>query len=215
MADLQVTAQPRMVTGRKVKHLRNQGLIPVIIYGKTTAATPLQVEERSLERLLHSGGMSQLVSLAVDGAQTHNALIRSVQRHPVTHRLEHVDFYAVNMREKQQVSVPLESTGRSNGFGTGFVVLQVMDHVEIEALPADIPARVVVDITLLTLERPITVADLPEIQGVSYLTDADETLFSLSVTREEVEEEPEPVEAEPEVVGTKGKREDEEEEDEE
>jgi large subunit ribosomal protein L25 len=213
MADLQVTAQPRSVTGRKVKQLRNQGIIPVIIYGKTTPATPLQVDERSLERLLHSGGLSRLVSLAVDGVQTHNALIRSVQRHPVSHRLEHVDFYAVNMSEKQHVSVPLEATGKASGLGAGVIVLQVMDHIEIEALPADIPAKVVVDITPLTLDRPITVADLPAMDGVSYLTDPDETLFSLSVTREEVEEAPEPVDAEPEVVGAKGKREEEEDED--
>lgn len=212
MADLQLAAQPRTVTGRKVKQLRNQGIIPVVIYGKTTAATPLQVDERSLERFLHSGGMSRLVSLAVDGAQTHNALIRSVQRHPVSHHLEHVDFYAVNMSEKQHVSVPLESTGKASGLAAGVIVLQLVDHIEIEALPADIPAKVVVDISPLTLERPITVADLPEIQGVSYLTDTDETLFSLSVTREEVEEEPAPVEVEPEVVSAKGRREEEEEE---
>ncbi|RIK42469.1 MAG: 50S ribosomal protein L25 [Chloroflexi bacterium] len=212
MADLQLTAQPRTVIGRQVKQLRNQGIIPVIIYGKTTPATPLQVDERSLERVLHSGGMSRLVSLAVNGDQTHNALIRSVQRHPVSHRLEHVDFYAVNMLEKQHVSVPLESTGRASGLGAGVIVLQVIDHVEIEALPADIPAKIVVDISPLTLERPITAADLPEVPGVSYLTDADETLFSLSVTREEVEEEPEPTEVEPEVVGAKGKEEEEEEE---
>jgi large subunit ribosomal protein L25 len=215
MADLQVTAQPRTVTGRKVKHLRSQGIIPVVIYGKTTPATSLQADERSLERLLHGGGMSVLVSLAVDGAQTHNALIRSVQRHPVSHRLEHVDFYAVNMLEKQHLSVPLESEGIASGLTAGVIVLQVMDQIEIEALPADIPAKIVVDISPLTLERPITVADLPEVQGVSYLTAVDETLFSLSVTREEIEEEPEPVDAEPEVVGAKGREEDEEAEDEE
>jgi large subunit ribosomal protein L25 len=212
MADLQLTAQHRSVTGRKVKQLRNKGLIPVVVYGKTVSHETVQIEERSLERVLHSGGMSQLIELAVEGAKTHNALIREVSRHPVSHKLQHVDFYAVNMSEKQHVSVPIEATGKANGLGAGLILLQVLDHITIEALPADIPAHIVVDITPLTLERPITVADLPPVPGVIYLEEADTEVFILNVTREEVE--PEPVETtgtEPEVV-SKGKREEEEEE---
>jgi len=210
MADLQITAQPRTLTGRKVKQLRNQGIIPVVIYGNKISASHLQMDERSLERVLHSGGMSRLVAVSVaDAKAPHNALIREVRRHPVTHRLEHVDFYAVNMTEKQVISVPLESTGKASGIAGGIIVLQGLDHVEIEALPADIPAKVVVDITPLTLERPITVADLPALAGVTYLTDAETNLFTLSVTREEVEETPAEGAAEPEVVA-RGKQDDDE-----
>ena len=210
MADLQLTASPRTVMGRKVKQLRNQNVIPVVIYGKRLPAEALQVEERSLERVLHSGGMSRLVELAIDGSKTHNALIRNVQRHPVSHRLSHVDFYAVDMSEKQHVNVVIEATGKPSGLAAGLIVLQVMDHVEIEALPADIPAKIVVDITPMTLERPITVADLPVVSGVSYLAEPDEHVLTLSITRAEVEAEAEAAAAEPEVVAVKGKKEDEE-----
>jgi large subunit ribosomal protein L25 len=172
----------------------------------------LQIDERSLERVLHSGGTTRLVEVAVNGGRPLNALIRDVQRHPVTHRLTHVDFYAVDMTEKQHVSVPIESTGRASGLSSGLIVLQVMDHVTVEALPADIPARIEVDITPLTLERPITVADLPALSGVTYLAEAEENVFTLQATREEVEEVAETTEAEPEVVGGKGKRDEEEEE---
>jgi large subunit ribosomal protein L25 len=212
MADLQLAAQPRSVTGRKVKQLRAQGQIPVVVYGKRINATSLQIDERSLERVLHSGGTTRLVEVAVNGGRPLNALIRDVQRHPVTHRLTHVDFYAVDMTEKQHVSVPIESTGRASGLSSGLIVLQVMDHVTVEALPADIPARIEVDITPLTLERPITVADLPALSGVTYLAEAEENVFTLQATREEVEEVAETTEAEPEVVGGKGKRDEEEEE---
>ena len=139
MADLQLTASPRTLTGRKVRQLRNRNLTPVVLYGKRVPSEALQVEERSLERVLHSGGMSRLVEVAVDGSRTHNALIRNIQRHPVSHRLSHADFYAVDMSEKQQVSVVVEATGKPEGLAGGLIILQVMDHVEIEALPADIP----------------------------------------------------------------------------
>jgi large subunit ribosomal protein L25 len=202
MADLQLTAQHRTVTGRKVKQLRAQGLIPIVLYGKTISSEVLQIDERNLERVLHSGGMSRLIELAVDGAGTHNALIREVSRHPVSHKLQHVDFYAVDMSEKQHVSVPVEATGRPSGLAAGLILLQVLDQIAIEALPADIPAKIVVDITPLTLERSITVADLPAIPGISYLDETDTDVFVLNITREEVEEEPvETEEAEPEVVG--------------
>ncbi len=210
MADLQLAAKPRSVTGRKVRQLRAAGLIPAVIYGKTTPAETLQVEERSIERLLSSGGSSRLVELAVEGSKKHNALVRSVVRHPVTHRLTHVDFYAVNMAEKQQVNISLQASGHPESLVGGLILLQVADQVLVEALPADLPAEVVVDISPLTLERPITVADLPKLPGVEYLAELDTQLFTLSVTRAEVEsEEPVETEAEPEVVSAR--REDEEE----
>jgi large subunit ribosomal protein L25 len=212
MGDLQLSAQHRTMTGRKVKQLRNKGLIPVVVYGKTVSPEPLQIEERNLERVLHSGGMSRLIELAVEGATTHNALIREVSRHPVSHKLQHVDFYAVNMSEKQHVSVPIESTGRAGGLAAGLILLQVLDHITIEALPADIPANIAVDITPLTLDRPITVADLPTLPGITYIEEPDTEVFILNMTREEVEPEPaEPTGAEPEVVG-RGQRDEDEEE---
>lgn len=209
MAELKVAAKPRMLAGRKVRQLRNQGLIPVVLYGKKVNAASLQVEERSLERVLHNGGMSQLVEVAMDGSGTLNALIRSVQRHPVTHRLTHVDFYAVDMTEKQEVNVPIEAMGRASGMAGGLILLQVMDHILVEALPADIPAKITVDITPLTFERPITVADLPVLPGVQYLAALEEEVYTLQATREEVEPAATEVVAEPEVVA-KGKKDEDE-----
>ncbi|MCB0185963.1 MAG: hypothetical protein KDE31_16955, partial [Caldilineaceae bacterium] len=98
MAELKLAAQPRTLMGRKVRQLRTQGLLPVVVYGKKQEeAASLQVETRSFERVLHAAGFSQLVTIDVDGGTTHNVLIRDIQRHPVTHTPIHVDFYAVDM----------------------------------------------------------------------------------------------------------------------
>jgi large subunit ribosomal protein L25 len=155
-----------------------------------------------------------LVQVVVEGGTTHNVLIREVQRHPVSHRYLHADFYAVNMNEKQEVSVPVVAAGKPAALVTGLMVLQGLDMVEISALPADIPASIEVDITGLDPENPITVAHLPTLPGVEYLNDPTEHLFTMIATREEViEEEPTEVEAEPEVVA-RGRAEEEEQEEE-
>jgi large subunit ribosomal protein L25 len=212
MAELILSAQPRTITGRKVSQLRRQGLVPVVVYGQGNPPVSLQVPERQLELTLHHGGFSQLVRVQVEGGATHNVLIREVQRHPVSHHYLHADLYAVNMNEKQEVSVPVVGVGKPLALTTGLMVLQPLDIVEISALPADIPASIEVDITNLDLENPITVADLPVLSGVEYLNAPGEYIFSLIETREEVLEE-EPVEeaAEPEVVA-RGKQDEEEDE---
>lgn len=216
MAELQLSAQPREITGRKVKKIRQQGLVPVVVYGARQDPTSLQVEARQLESTLHAGGISQLVEVTVDGGGIHNVLIRDIQRHPVSHSLMHADLYAVNMSEKQQVSVAIHQVGEPGEIAAGLMVLQAMDQVEIEALPTDIPSHVEIDISSLTLEGAITVSDLPTLPGVEYVSDPDEAVFTMIATRvEEEEEEEEMLEgeglAEPEVL-TGGKAEDEEEE---
>jgi large subunit ribosomal protein L25 len=213
MAELKLDAQPRTLVGRKVRQLRRQGLVPVVVYGNSQAPVNLQVSSRNLETTLHHGGFSQLVRVNVEGGSTLNVLVREIQRHPTSHAYLHVDLYAVNMSEKQHTSVPVVSTGRPSALIAGYMVLQGVDVVEVEALPADIPASIEVDITNLDMENPITIADLPKLAGVEYLGDSDEQLFTMIAPRVEVEEPaPSEVEAEvePEVVARGKSDEDEE-----
>lgn len=217
MAKLKLDAQLRELTGRKVRKLRNQGLVPIVIYGDVEEPENAQVDETSLERVLKAGGSSQLVEVDLEGAGERNVLVRDVQRHPVRRSLIHADFYAVNMQVKQQVSIPVYSVGQPAAETPELVLVQALDHVEIEALPADIPARIDVDVTRLETpdSDPISVSELPELPGVVYLTPPDEPIFSLVYTRvvEEEEEEElleEAMMVEPEVIG-RGKEEEEEE----
>jgi large subunit ribosomal protein L25 len=188
MAVLKLDAEPRTLTGRKVRQLRTQGLVPVVVYGNNQAPVNLQVSARGLELALRHGGFSQLVEVNVQGGGKHNVLVREIQRHPVNHSFTHVDLYAVNMAEKQHTAVQVSSTGRPAAMVTGMMVLQEREMVDIEALPADIPASIDVDITALDLDRAITIADLPQIAGVTYLGEPTETLFTLHLPRvEEIE----------------------------
>lgn len=216
MSTLTLNAGARSLTGRKVKRLRPEGIIPVVIYGRKEAAQNAQVNAAEFEKVLREGGSSQLVRVDLEGEE-YNILVREVQRHPVRHNLLHADFYAVNMSETQHVSVPLITVGVTP-LGFDFVMVQMMDSVEIEALPADIPAHVEVDVSRLESPEspPITVADLPSIAGVIYRSDPDEPICSLILSRAAVSEEEEEAEAElidsvaePEVIG-RGREEEEE-----
>ena len=210
MSELVLEADRRELTGRKVGQLRRQGLVPVVVYGNVKQPVNLQVDNKLLERVLHAGGDTRLVEVTVNGGGKHNVLVKDVQREPVGHRLLHADFYAVNMAEKQHVAVPLVTTGKPVGMIAGLMVLKLHEAIHIEALPADIPGEIEIDITPLDVERPITIADLPQIKGITYVDDPEEVLFNLQQTREEAVEETADVAAEPEVV-KKGKQTDEEE----
>ncbi|MDE0633912.1 MAG: 50S ribosomal protein L25 [Caldilineaceae bacterium] len=218
MSVLTLSASSRSVTGRKVRRLRPEGIIPVVIYGGGDAPRNAQVEDAEFERVLRDGGNSQLVKVDLEGEDI-NVLVREIQRHPVRHNLLHADFYTVNMSETQQVSVPLVTVGAVT-VSADLVMVQSMDSVEIEALPADIPALIEVDVSRLEMPEspPITVADLPTIAGVSYISDADEPICSLILSRAAISEEEEMEEeelldtdVEPEVIG-RGREEEEEEE---
>ena len=216
MSTLTLNASARSVTGRKVKRLRPQGIIPVVIYGRDRTPQNAQVDDIEFEHVLREGGNSQLVKVDLEGEE-HNILVREVQRHPVQHNLLHADFYAVSMSDTQQLSVPLILVGDTS-MGSDLVMVQAMDSVEIEALPVDIPPQIEVDVSRLeSQESPsITVADLPSIPGVTYISDPDEAICSLILSRAAVSEEEEEAEAElvdidaePEVIG-RGREEEEE-----
>lgn len=204
MSELRIDAQLRDVTGHKVKHLRKQGIVPVVIYGQDRQPINAQVDSMRLDRLIQIGG-TQLIELTMTDGGLHNVLIREVQRHPVRRNPTHVDFYSVNMLVKQQVRVSVVSVGHVSGAGAGMVLLQAFSDVEIEALPADIPAHIEVDISILdgVDTTHITVADLPVMAGISYLDDPEEIVFSLVASRAEIEADEEAAadSVEPEIVG--------------
>lgn len=213
-SELQLDAEVRTITGRKVKQLRREGLVPVVVYGNNQDSQTLQVGEREFERVLRGGGSSQLVEVNVSGQETLNVLVRDLQLHPVKRSIIHADLYAVNIREKQQVTISIVQAGRSEAESSETMILQVMDSITIEALPTNIPLEIECDITALNMENNITVADLPDLEGVEYISELDESVFSMMAVRTAVEEvvDEEAVEGavtEPEVM-SKGKAEEEE-----
>lgn len=159
--DTILNAQARKITGRKVKTLRKEGLVPGNIYGKNITSEAVQVKEKEFKDVYKEVGETGIINLKV-GKATKPVLIHNVQIHAVTGEPLHVDFMQVNLKEKVTTAVPVEVVGESpvQKSGLGTVVL-LLDELEVESLPTDIPEKFVVDATKLTeVDQTIKVSDL-------------------------------------------------------
>lgn len=184
-------AEVRNVTGKKVKHLRFSGKTPSTLYGKDFEAKSIQVDTKELAKIFEEVGESGLVDLSLDG-KNYPILLRNPQFDPLEGNLIHVDGYKVNLKEKITATVPIEFVGESPAVKAGKILIGVTEEVEVEALPADLPEKIEVDISKLeTLEQHITVADLiVDRNKIEIKTAADQTVVKLEEPKEEVVEEP-------------------------
>ncbi len=216
MEEITLTAQPRAVTGKQVRQLRRQGLIPAVIYGHRTEPTPIQVEERALRRLLQQVGGNQLIKLRIgDGDTTRMVLVRDVQREPIKRQVLHVDLYEVIMTERIRTEIPVALLGESPVVASGDGMLQRgIETVEVECLPGDLIQNIEVDLSQLTeVDQEITVGDLAISDKLQVLTEPSVTVARILPVQEEIVEEgiSAETEAEVEVISREGPKEEQEE----
>jgi large subunit ribosomal protein L25 len=154
-------AEDRKLSGRKVKRIRLQGLLPGNIYGKGVKSKSVQVNKKEFETLYKDVGETGLVTLQIDKEDL-PVLVNNVQKHPITDEPIHIDFRQVDLKTKVTAEVPVEVVGESpaekQGIGT---VVQYLNEVEIEALPTDLLEKFEVDASYLTeVDQAIYVKDL-------------------------------------------------------
>jgi large subunit ribosomal protein L25 len=193
MANSELQVAPRTVLGKDVKKLRRSGQTPANIYGHKIESTAVQADSAALLRLFKSASRNQIINLKVDGeASPRTVVVREVARHPVTHNVLHVDFFQVSMTEKMRAQVPVVLTGSSDAVATyQGILLQMIEVIEVEALPGDIPAQFEADVTVLTqLEQSIHVRDLHiDESKVTVHTDPDVVVARVAAPRLAAEEE--------------------------
>jgi large subunit ribosomal protein L25 len=210
--ELQVSS--RELLGKRVRHLRKQGVLPANIFGHGIGSRAVQVESAAFRTALGKAGTNTLVALKVDGESPVMALIRRVQRNPVNSRLLHADFYEVSMTEKISLSVPLAFVGEAPGVVTGGgILLRNLEHVEVECLPGDLVHSIPVDISVLTeVGSALYVKDLKVGAAVTIHADPEELVVKVMAPAKEevvaVAEEVAP--ADVEVVAKKKEKEQEE-----
>lgn len=171
-------AQHRKVTGKEVKHLRTQELIPAVIYGSILEeAIQIQVPERSLKGSLREAGGTNIIEIDL-GDSKHNVLVREVQRDILHGDLLHVDFYAISLDIKISTEVPVMLVGESAVVASGeAMMITRANTIEVECLPTEIPSELTLDISRLTeVGDYLTVADLDVPDKVKVLADPEEVL---------------------------------------
>ena len=148
MDQVELRAESRSIVGKRVKQLRAQGIIPLVVYGRKTASANIQAVEFDTRRAL-ARAQGQLIALRIQGeADTRQTLARDVQYDVLSGNVLHVDLYEVDMTETVQVEVSLVLIGEAPPVVTGEMLLnQVLNAVEIECLPGDIVQSIEVDIS--------------------------------------------------------------------
>lgn len=192
-----LSANKRNVLGRKVKQLRTQGFLPANIYGKKVKSQAVQVNLKDFTLVFAKSGETGLVDLALDGKKL-PVLIHNIAYHPITGSPLHADFYQVDLKEKVTTKVPLEIAGEAPAVKdkTG-VLLTIIDELEVEALPQDLPDKISVDVSQLTaVDMGIKVKDLAPNPLVKILTDIELEIVKIApAVSKEAEKELEEAEA--------------------
>ncbi|HNP72596.1 MAG TPA: 50S ribosomal protein L25 [Kouleothrix sp.] len=205
MADrITLDLENRTLTGKKVNKLRRAGLLPATVYGKGVGPFTVQLNARTFSDAYRHAGRTGLLDLNIPGQKSVSVFIHSLQRHPVTRAITHVDFLAVDLRIEVTVDVPLHIVGESELVRRGDALLnQVLTSLEVRALPTDIPSVIEIDVSGLdSFDKSIHVGDIVLQTKGEIATPADELVVSLTQTRPEEAEEAEAGEAaaEPELV---------------
>lgn len=218
MADLKLTAERRAGKGKEAAaELRGQGLVPAVVYGAGVENQSIVVTAREVERLLSSGRASALIQLELaEGKKKKKAtpvLIKEIQRDPIRGTVRHLDFYAVAMDHAVVTQIPVVVRGEDKRRDLAGIVQHVLHHLEVSALPGDLPEHVEVDVSTVPMGHSLHVADLTLPKGVKAVTPTEDVVVSIvAPTRGPAEEEKPEAEAgaaEPEVVA-RGKAEGEE-----
>ncbi|HHT49140.1 MAG TPA: 50S ribosomal protein L25 [Firmicutes bacterium] len=182
-------ATVRKETGKGAVHrLRQAGQIPAVIYGEGQANVCL--DAREAQKFFNTNGYSQLITLQLDNegkVEKRPVLVKEVQFDPVKGNPLHLDFLQVSMQQKVVMKVPVVLVGEEKRVNDGSVIDTALYEVEVSCLPADIPAKIEVDISGLTMGNSITVADLQAPEGIEFVTPATEAVVVAYAPRVEEE----------------------------
>lgn len=187
---LELIAQKREKFGTKIADsLREQGLIPAELYGRGVANLHLSVSSKDFQKVFKEAGESTLVTLVV-GADKRPVLIFDVETDPVKGSVIHADFYQVRLDEKIKTHVPIILEGVSAGVKEkSGILIHAMHEIEVEALPANLPHNLKVDISKLDdIGKSLYVRDLGELNGVHFLANPETVIATVSAHVEEVVE---------------------------
>ena len=210
MKTVELKAAYREMLGKAAtKKVRSSDKIPAIVYGRKTKPVPIQIDYDEFEHVIHTrAGENVLISLKVKGTENldEQVLIKEIQHHPVTERIEHVDFNVISLTEKIKVKVRLLVKGESLAVKAGGVLDVVHHEIEVECLPTQIPDQLEADISGLELGDVIHIKDLAFPKGVTSVLLPEEVVVAIHVPKAEEEKPAEEAAKEPEVI-TKGKEE--------
>ncbi len=182
MAKYKLKAQERTITGKKVRRLRKQGIVPIVIYGPTQEGLALQAEYRELEVTLAQAGGTNLVDIEVEGGSTLSGLARDVQRDVIKGTIEHVDFLAIDPSSKVVIDVPIYFHNQSAAVAARKgILLTGPNALRLEMLAKNMRDKIDIDLSEFPkLGDSLYVKDLDFKDGTRVLNDPEEMILRIS-----------------------------------
>lgn len=177
MQNMSLKLEKRTVSGKQVVKLREEGQVPSVVYGGSTEPISTQSPIVETTKVAHVAGRHSPVDIIIDGKKK-LAIIKSIDYDPVKHVLRHVAFHTIKQNETITTEVPVVLTGigESAAERAGLVILQAIEHLEIKALPANLPEALEISVAdLATDEDKLTVGDIKLPEGVEF-ADNDQDL---------------------------------------
>ena len=154
MTEAPIIVAKRDTTGKSSSHsLRNNGMIPAVIYGLNEPPVAISISPKTVARIIASEtGLNSMIPLQREGTDImRHVIIKDVQRHPVTGRLSHIDFMRVDPTHRVRVKVPIRLKGMPLGVKEGGILDFTHREIEVECLPSFIPAFVSVNVEHLAI----------------------------------------------------------------
>lgn len=164
------------------------GRIPAVVYGKKGVA-PVYVTLDAKEFRMKQGTFTEttLITLKVEGGEDKNVFVKEVQENLLKNCIQHVDLFEVTFGQLLRTKIRVELEGTPTGVRDGGVLEQVTHEVEIECYPRNLPEKLVADVTSLGLNETFRISDLVIPAEIKVLDDADTTIASVKMVKEEVE----------------------------
>jgi len=186
-----LAVETRTATGTTAaKALRHEGKIPAVLFGHGATPQALVLDAKAFDELLHAGGRNHLLNLTIDGKPGETALVRDVQRDPITRRVVHADFQRVGATETISASLPVVTVGVASGVKLDGGVMEVHVHALDVTGPANaLPDHIEIDVSALGIHDHITAADIKLPEKIVLDIDSSTVVVSVAPPRTEQEAE--------------------------
>jgi large subunit ribosomal protein L25 len=185
--DLVLQLEARTLSGKKVRTLRREGVVPANVYGRGRESVAVQASLVEFRRIFRAVDRNAVVDAQIAGeSDVRPVVLRNVQRHPVSHEVQHVDLYHIDLKRTIQslVSIIVIGAETNEAIKLGGVLVHGLEAVMLEALPMDMPSELTIDISHIEhFGESIHVSDLDLPPRVRAVTDAATQLATVIAPR--------------------------------
>lgn len=168
--------------------LRAAGKVPAVIYGpEVKGSMPISIPEKEFVLLSRKGVNSLLFDLMFEGHH-YSALVKELQLHVLTKKVQHIDFYSVDLAKPIIVEIPVKITGDCKGVKAGGILEQKIHKAKVRAVPEKIPNDVTIDVTEIQVGTSLKIKDIQLEEGVEFVSHLEEAAISVKLPRAAKEE---------------------------